>query len=215
MGSDLADETDGQSSALSDNISATDALNLLLDGNQRFVAGKMRVRDYPAQVAETFSGQHPFAVVLACMDSRVPPEIVLDQGLGDIYIVRMAGVAVDTDVLGCLEYAAAIGGTRLIMVLGHTDCGAVKGACDGIELGHLTDLLKKLAPAVAATETDGPRNSTNKEFVDAVVHNNVKHAVEKILRESSIISDLTDTGDVMVIGAVYDVANGDVMLVEG
>jgi carbonic anhydrase len=195
-------------------LSPTDALNLLLAGNRRFVSRRMLKRDFPTRVARTATAHHPFASVLACMDSRVPAEIVLDQGVGDVYMVRMAGVVVDSDVLGSLEYAAAFGGSKLTMVLGHTDCGAVKGACDGLELGSLTSLLMKIAPAVTATETDGPRDSTNREFVDAVAYNNVKLTVEKILRDSTIISELARKGEILVVGAMYDVRNGHITLVE-
>ncbi len=214
MGSDLAGEPERRAAALRDTLSPIDALNLLLDGNRRFRSGQMRIRDFPTRVAQTAESQDPFAAVLACMDSRVPAEIVLDQGVGDIYTVRMAGVAVDTDVLGSLEYAAAFGGVRLIMILGHTDCGAVKGACDGVVLGSVTELLRKLAPAVEATKTEGPRDSTNADFVDAVAHNNVKLAVAKILRDSPVIRELAGKGDLLLVGAMYDVADGQVRLVE-
>lgn len=189
-------------------LTPAEALQMLKDGNERFLAGGMLERDLTAQVAETGAGQFPHSVVLSCIDSRVPPEIVFDQGLGDIFSPRIAGNFVNTDILGSMEFATAAAGSKLIVVLGHTECGAVKGACDHVELGNLTQTLSNIAPAVYATQIVGERTSKNKEFVDAVAHNNVEMTVQNILERSSVIRDQVANGQVMVVGAMYDVTTG-------
>lgn len=189
-------------------LTPAEALQMLKDGNERFLAGGMLERDLTAQVAQTGAGQFPHSVVLSCIDSRVPPEIVFDQGLGDIFSPRIAGNFVNTDILGSMEFATAAAGSKLIVVLGHTECGAVKGACDHVELGNLTQTLSNIAPAVYATQIEGERTSKNKEFVDAVAHNNVEMTVQNILERSSVIRDQVANGQVMVVGAMYDVTTG-------
>ncbi len=185
------------------------ALALLKDGNRRFVDGAMLVRDYKAQVAGTASGQYPFAVILGCIDSRVPPEIVFDQGIGDVFAPRIAGNFVNTDILGSMEFATAVAGAKLIVVLGHTECGAVKGACDVVELGNLTQTLSNISPAVYSVRGfEGQRNSKNREFVDAVTHANVELTVKSIVNRSPVIADLIAKGQLKVVGAVHDVATG-------
>lgn len=187
------------------------ALAALKSGNERFVAGEALERDYSLQVAQTASGQFPHSVILGCIDSRVPPELVFDQGIGDVFSPRIAGNFVTTPLLGSMEFAAAVAGSKVIVVLGHTECGAVKGACDGVELGNLTDTLSHLAPAVyGVKDIDGPRTSKNPAFVDAVVHENVEQTVQNILQRSDVISDLVEKGDLKVVGAVYDVSTGKV-----
>ncbi len=195
-------------------ISPDDALRMLMEGNERYVSGTMLDRDLSAQVAQTASGQYPFAIVLGCVDSRVPPEVVFDQGIGDIFSARIAGNFANTDIIGSMEFATAAAGSKLVMVLGHTECGAVKGACDHVELGNLTHTLSNLAPAVYAAKTDGPRNSGNKEFVQDVTHMNVKMTVQNILDRSPVIRDLVEKGSVKVVGAMYDVSTGTVELIE-
>lgn len=182
----------------------------LVDGNARFVAGKSLERDYVAQVKQTGAGQFPFAVVLGCIDSRVPPELVFDLGIGDIFAPRIAGNFVNTDILGSMEFATAVAGARLIVVLGHTKCGAVKGACDGVELGNLTQTLSNISPAVYATTTSGERSSKNDEFVEAVARKNVELTVQNILDRSTVIRDLVASGKLEVVGAVHDVTTGKV-----
>lgn len=189
-------------------LTPAEALQMLKEGNERFIAGGMLERDLTAQVAQTGAGQFPHSVVLSCIDSRVPPEIVFDQGLGDIFSPRIAGNFVNTDILGSMEFATAAAGSKLIVVLGHTECGAVKGACDHVELGNLTQTLSNIAPAVYATQIEGERTSKNKEFVDAVAHNNVEMTVQNILERSSVIRDQVANGQVMVVGAMYDVTTG-------
>ncbi len=184
-------------------------LRLLKEGNQRFVNGTMLVRDYRAQVAGTAGGQYPYAVILGCVDSRVPPELVFDQGIGDVFAPRIAGNFVNTDILGSMEFATAVAGAKLIVVLGHTECGAVKGACDGVELGNLTQTLSNISPAVYSVRGfDGQRTSKNKDFVDAVTHANVDLAVKSIVNRSPVIADLVAKGQLKVVGAVHDVATG-------
>lgn len=195
-------------------ITPDQALRLLLDGNDRYVSSGMLERELAAQVEQTAAGQFPFAIVLGCVDSRVPTEIIFDQGVGDIFSARVAGNFVNTDILGSMEFATAVAGAKLIMVLGHTECGAVKGACDHVELGNLTHTLSNIAPAVYAVEIDGPRDSSNKEFVEAVSHMNVKMSVDNILERSTVIRDLVEEGDVMVVGAMYDVTTGRVSIVD-
>lgn len=186
------------------------ALELLQAGNERFVNGTMMQRNYMNQVQETADVQYPFAFVLGCIDSRVPPELVFDQGVGDIFTARVAGNFVNTDILGSMEFATAVAGSKLIVVLGHTECGAVKGACDRVEMGNLTHTLGNLAPALYAVETEGERSSQNKEFVHAVTEENVRLTVQNILDRSSTIRGQVESGEVKVIGALHDVSTGTV-----
>jgi carbonic anhydrase len=188
------------------------ALELLKEGNERFVSGQMLDRDYMAQVAQTAGGQYPFAVVLGCIDSRVPPELVFDQGIGDLFAPRIAGNFENTDILGSMEFATAVAGSKVVVVLGHTSCGAVKGACDNVELGNLTHTLAHIAPAVYAVRDDvpGPYTSSNPTFVQAVAEHNVERTVEDILERSSVMAGLVEAGDLIVVGAMHDVATGEV-----
>ena len=192
------------------------AMALLVEGNERFVSGKMMVRDLAAQVEATAGGQFPHSVVLACIDSRVPPEVVFDQGIGDIFAPRVAGNFVDGELLGSMEFAAAVAGSKLIVVLGHSECGAVKGACDNVKLGNLTQTLANIAPAVyAVTDIEGERSSKNKAFVDAVAHENVRQTVDNILQRSYVLRELVERGKLKVVGAMYDVATGKVTFMDG
>ena len=186
------------------------ALELLKDGNERFVDGAMMQRDYMNQVQETADGQYPFAVVLSCIDSRVPPELVFDQGIGDIFSARVAGNFVNTDILGSMEFATTVAGSKVIVVLGHTECGAVKGACDRVEMGNLTHTLGNRAPALYSVEPEGERSSQNKDFVHAVTEENVRLTVQNILDRSPTIRGQVESGEVMVIGALHDVSTGTV-----
>ena len=184
---------------------------MLKAGNERFVSGNLIDRDYAAQVSETASGQFPFAVVLGCIDSRVPPELVFDQGIGDIFSPRIAGNFVNPDILGSMEFATKVAGSKAIVVLGHTSCGAVKGACDRVELGNLTGMLDNIMPAVnAVTEIPGERNSSNAAFVDAVAHKNVQMTIADILDQSPVMRELVDLGELSVVGAIHDVSTGRV-----
>lgn len=191
------------------------ALELIKEGNERFVTNRRIARDYLAEVTQTAAGQYPFAVVLGCIDSRVPMEIVFDQGIGDLFAPRIAGNFVNTDILGSMEFATAVAGSKLIVVLGHTECGAVKGACDHVELGNLTHTLSNIAPAVyATTGVEGPRDSSNKAFVNAVAHENVAMTVQNVLDRSPIMAGLVEEGKLMVVGAMHDVATGRVTFLD-
>jgi carbonic anhydrase len=176
---------------------------------------EMLKRDLPAQVTETATGQYPFAVVLGRIDSRVPPELVFDQGIGDIFSPRIAGNFVNIDILGSMEFATAVAGSKAIVVLGHTECGAVKGACDNVELGNLTQTLSNISPAVYSVKNiAGERSSKNAAFVDAVAHSNVRLTVDNIIERSAVIRDLVEKGELMVVGAMHDVATGEVTFLE-
>lgn len=194
-------------------ITPQQALEMLIQGNQRFLESKQVQRDLAGQVKATAKGQYPYAVVLGCMDSRVPPETVFDQGIGDIFSCRIAGNIVDQDFIGSMEYACKVVGAKMILVLGHTDCGAIKGACDHVELGALTGLLEKIKPPIDMTSTDGERNSHNKVFVEGVSKNNVLLGV-KTIRESPILKELIDKGELLVVGGMYDVESGKVKIYE-
>ncbi len=196
-------------------LSPSDVLRLLVEGNQRFLAGTAVERNFMEQVTSTAGGQYPMATILGCIDSRVPHEIVFDKGVGDIFSVRIAGNFVNTDILGSMEFATAAAGSKVIVVLGHTQCGAVKGACDNVELGNLTHTLSNIMPAVySVTDVAGPRNSSNKEFVQAVAHENVEMTVANILERSRVMAELVEEGKLIVVGAMHDVATGKVTFME-
>jgi carbonic anhydrase len=188
------------------------ALEILKEGNARFVAGESIDRDLIDQQRDTAGGQFPFAVVLSCLDSRSAPEVVFDQGVGDIFVGRVAGNVVDTNLLGSFEFATAAAGSKLIVVMGHTACGAVMGACDGVEVGNLTALLDEIEPAIDAVQTPvgADRSSANTEFVNQVIETNVRMQVNELLRRSDVIRDLVEQGQVKVVGAVHDLATGEV-----
>lgn len=187
------------------------AIAILKEGNTRFVAGKPLVRDVKAQVAQTALGQYPFASIVACIDSRSAPEQVFDLGVGDVFTARVAGNTVNEDILGSLEYAAKVAGSRVIVVLGHTSCGAIKGACDDVKMGNLTALLAKYKPAVSAAKTEGERSSKNHKFVDEVTELNVKQTLDKIRAQSSILKDMEAQGKIRIVGALYDTSSGKVL----
>ena len=202
-----------QTKASQDAISPAKALELLKEGNQRFTAKQQVERDLNLQVEQTSTGQFPFATVLSCIDSRVPAELVLDQGIGDIFSVRIAGNFVNSDILGSMEFASKLAGTKLILVLGHTACGAVKGACDHAELGNLTGMLDKIAPAVeAVTEpaAAADRTSANIDFVNAVGAKNVTLTIERIREESPVLAEMEQAGEIQIVGGMYDIATGQV-----
>lgn len=185
-----------------------DAIATLVAGNERFVAGTAAERDFLHQVTATADGQHPLVVVLGCIDSRVPVEVVFDLDIGDAFVVRTAGNVVDGDVLGSLEFATKVAGAKAIVVLGHTKCGAVIGACDGVELGHLTGLLSKITPAVEAVAGEPKPGSSDPALVQQVAECNVRSAVGTILDRSDVIAELVESGDLAVVGAIYDLDNG-------
>lgn len=197
------------------NINANEALELLKDGNHRFVNNLKLNRDLLMQMNETKDGQQPFAAILSCMDSRTSAELIFDQGLGDIFSIRIAGNIISTGILGSLEYAVAVAGSKLIVVLGHSNCGAIKGACDHVQMGNLTDLLSEIEPSVANENTiKDNRSSANDEFVQAVATLNVKHSVEQIMERSEIIRNMVNEGKIGIAAAMYDVATGDVTFLD-
>jgi carbonic anhydrase len=181
------------------------ALDTLKEGNKRFVAGKSVQKDLMAKVKATKDGQYPFAAVLSCMDSRVPAEIVFDQSIGDFFSVRVAGNVVDTDDLGSLEYAVKAVGVKLVVVMGHTACGAVHGAIDDVKLGNLTELLAKIQPAVKAT---GPGSSKDHAYVNKVSEANVRESIKEIKEKSPVLKGMIDSGAVGLVGAMYDLETG-------
>ena len=198
-----------------DSLIATDALQLLKDGNARFCANLKTNRNLLQQVNETRHGQWPFAVILSCIDSRTSAELIFDQGLGDIFSVRIAGNVLNDDILGSMEFACRIARAKLVVVLGHSKCGAIQGACDGVELGHLGGLLRKIRPAVEAVSEPHLRTSGNARFVEAVAHENVRRAVGLVPERSDVLRELLEAGAIEVVGAMYDVSTGAVAFLEG
>lgn len=187
------------------------ALQFLKEGNERFQNNLKANRNLLQQVNDTRDGQFPFAVVLSCIDSRVSAELVFDQGLGDIFSVRIAGNFINDDILGSMEFGCKVAGSKLIVVLGHTSCGAVKGACDHVELGNLTGMLKKIQPAVNSVKGDySDRSSANADFVQEVAVNNVNLTVDAITERSEVLKEMVDNNEIKIVGAMYDVATGKV-----
>ncbi|WP_276168876.1 carbonic anhydrase family protein [Zobellia alginiliquefaciens] len=190
------------------------ALTFLKEGNQRFQQNLKANRNLLEQVNDTSEGQWPFATILSCIDSRVSAELVFDQGLGDIFSIRIAGNFSNEDILGSMEFACKLAGTKLVVVLGHTSCGAVKGACDHARLGNLTALINKIEPAVeAVTEPadESLRNSKNLEFVDKVSEKNVLLTIDNIRQQSPVLAEMEDKGEIKIVGAMYDISNGEVV----
>ena len=190
--------------------SPQDALRMLQEGNQRFVSGKMINCDLMKQVRATATGQAPFAAIVGCIDSRVPPELVFDQQLGAIFAARIAGNFVNTDIIGSLEFACKLVGARAIVVLGHSDCGAIKGAIDQAKLGNLTETLSHIEPAVAATKFAGKRTSKDKKLVQAVADTNAQLAARMILSRSPILKEMADKKEIVVAAAMHDIETGRV-----
>lgn len=193
------------------------ALNFLREGNVRFQNNLKANRNLLEQVNDTSDGQFPFATILSCIDSRVSAELVFDQGLGDIFSVRIAGNFVNEDILGSMEFGCKLAGTKLVVVLGHTACGAVKGACDDAKLGNLTSMLAKIKPAVEAVKEPqdaSMRNSSNSEFVDNVSEKNVQLTIDRIMKESDVLAEMQRNGEIKIVGAMYDINTGAVNFYE-
>lgn len=189
------------------------ALQFLKEGNKRFQNNLKANRNLLEQVNDTRDGQFPFATILSCIDSRVSAELVFDQGLGDVFSVRIAGNFVNEDILGSMEFGCKLAGTKLVVVLGHTSCGAIKGACDHARLGNLTALINKIEPAVEAVKEpkdENLRNSKNLEFVDAVAAKNVEITIENIRQRSRVLADMEEQGEIKIVGAMYDISTGEV-----
>ncbi len=193
-------------------LSHKDAVAILKEGNQRFVDNKPLERNLHAQIADTATGQYPFAAVVSCIDSRIPTEIIFDQGVGDIFNARVAGNFVNVDILGSLEFACKLAGSKVIVIMGHTSCGAVKGACDHAELGNLTAMLGNINPALdeVATDEGVDRTSKNLDFVNQVAVKNVQLNIARLKAESPVLNDMINNGEIDVVGAMYDVNSGSV-----
>ncbi len=189
-------------------LAPKDVIALLKAGNDRFAKGESTPRDLLAQVKATASGQYPMAVVLSCLDSRIPVETVFDRGIGDLFVARVAGNFENTDILGSMEFATKVAGAKLIVVLGHTQCGAVKGACDGVQMGNLTSTLANITPAVDASKVTGDRSSKNPAFVADVTHANVEQTVADITARSPVLKELVDSGKLAIVGGIYDLETG-------
>jgi carbonic anhydrase len=196
-------------------LSPDEVLRLLREGNARFVAGDMTHRDHRAQVRQAAKGQWPKAVLLSCLDSRIPVEDVFDCGIGDLFVARIAGNFVNVDVLGSMEFACAASGAKLVFVLGHEHCGAMKGAIDKVELGNLTSLLRTIAPAIDEVPGfEGARSSKNDDFVHQVAEQNVRRNLQRIRDESPILRELEASGKIRIVGGMYDMETGEVRAVE-
>ncbi|NBB77289.1 MAG: carbonic anhydrase [Bacteroidetes bacterium] len=197
-------------------ITPEEILAGMQEGNERYVNNDLTPRDYSAQVSQTTDGQYPEAIVISCVDSRVPVEQVFDKGVGDIFVARVAGNFVNEDILGSTEFATAVAGSKVIVVMGHEHCGAVKSAIDEVEMGNITAMLDKIEPAVdmAAEEYEGETTSANNEFVTDVVNTNVRYTIEQMRENSPIIAELERNGDVVIAGAFYDLDTGRVTFLD-
>ena len=202
---------EAQTKETQDKMTPDKSLNELKLGNQRFVNKNQLNRDLLQQVKQTSAGQYPFATILSCIDSRVSSELIFDQGIGDIFSVRIAGNFVNEDILGSMEFACKLAGTKLILVLGHTACGAVKGACDHARLGNLTALINKIEPAVEAVtepKEESQRNSSNINFVNSVAEKNVEMTISNIRSSSPVLAEMEEQGSIKIIGGMYDIDTG-------
>ncbi|MGB1042905.1 MAG: carbonic anhydrase family protein [Tenacibaculum sp.] len=195
-------------------FTANSVLQDLLDGNQRYVANNLTSSNVSDLVQQTTGGQFPKAVILSCIDSRVPVEMVFDQTIGDVFVARVAGNFENVDILGSMEYSCAVAGSKLVFVMGHESCGAVKAACDGVELGNITEMLANITPAAkaASEEVDGEANSSNKAFVDKTIENNVKMTMDRIRQRSKILQEMEDNGEIKIVGGVYSLSTGKVTM---
>lgn len=209
----LAEGSAALTKAQRDAMTPDQVISAMLDGNARFASGQQRPRDFLAEQRSSSTGQYPAAVALSCVDSRAPVEIVCDLGIGDTFNARLAGNVVNDDVLGSMEFACAVAGAKLVVVMGHTACGAVKGAIDDVVLGNLTGLVAKIRPAIVATEFAGDRTSATAAFVDAVAVTNTAMCVEQIRERSRVLREMEEKGDIKIVGAMYDLASAKVTLI--
>lgn len=194
-----------------DKLTPDEVLAVLTDGNQRFVAGTLTSRDHSQRVREAALGQFPKAVILSCLDSRIPVEDVFDRGIGDVFVARVAGNFENTDILGSMEFACKVSGAKLIFVLGHEHCGAIKGAIDGVELGNITAMLENIKPAVDHfTDYAGDKTSKNEEFVHMVAEQNVRLSIDRIRERSPILREMESKGEIKMVGGLYDMSTGEV-----
>ncbi|ANU06560.1 carbonic anhydrase family protein [Paraurantiacibacter namhicola] len=193
-----------------DRLTPAAVIDLLKQGNARFANGDVTLRNHVAQVRMAAASQFPKAIVLSCVDSRVPVEDVFDRGIGDLFVARVAGNFVNTDILGSMEFACKVSGSKLILVLGHQHCGAVKSAVDAVELGNITAMLSKIRPAVEAVEEGGDRSSANDDFVHRVATHNVERNIERIREESPILREMEENGEIAIVGGMYSLETGKV-----
>lgn len=192
------------------NLTPDKVIERFKEGNNNFMNNDLTKRDHSKQVRSAIKGQYPKAIVLSCVDSRVPVEDVFDKGIGDMFVARVAGNFVNEDILGSMEFACKVSGSKLILVLGHESCGAVKAAIDDVKLGNITPMLEKIKPAVASVKYDGERNSKNAEFVHMVSESNVNNTIAQIRKRSPILKEMEDKGEIKIVGALYDMDNGKV-----
>ncbi len=197
-----------QTKIIQENLTPQTAHKILVNGNQRFIENLKANRNLQQQVLETSTGQYPFAIVLSCIDSRVPAELVFDQGIGDIFSARVAGNIVNEDMLGSMEYACKVAGSKIIVVMGHSKCGAVTSACKHVELGNITSLLNKIQPAVSAIIKESEEATL--EQIELVSHENVRLTIERVRNESPILNEMEKNQEIEIVGAMYDVASGEV-----
>ena len=197
-----------------DALTPDDVIKTLKEGNIRFTNNDLTSRDHSKQVRNSTLSQYPKAIVLSCVDSRVPVEDVFDRGIGDLFVARVAGNFVNEDILGSMEFACKVSGSKLILVMGHEHCGAVKAAVDDVKLGNITPMLQKIRPAVESVNYDGERNSKNQEFVHMVCESNVRNTIDQIRINSPILKEMEDNGEIKIVGAVYDMDNGKVEWLE-
>lgn len=193
-----------------DALSPDMVIQSLKEGNGRFMRNDLTARDHSAQVRKSVKAQYPKAIILSCVDSRVPVEDVFDRGIGDIFVARVAGNFVNEDILGSMEFACKVSGSKLVLVLGHEHCGAVKAAVDDVKLGNITPMLTKIRPAVESIEYDGERTSKNPEFVHMASESNVRNTIDKIRKDSPILKEMEEAGAIKIVGAVYDMDDGSV-----
>lgn len=199
-----------------DRLTPAHVLELLKEGNERFASGELTLRNHKEQVRRAAIGQFPKAIVLSCVDSRVPVEDVFDRGIGDMFVARVAGNFVNTDILGSMEFACKVSGAKLILVLGHEHCGAVKGAIDAVELGNITAMLEKIRPAVESLgDYEQDKTSANAEFVHMVAEENVRLNIARIKDESAVLREMEASGDIRIVGAMYDMGSGRVSFMDG
>lgn len=195
-------------------LTPDEVLQMLRDGNQRFISNDLTARDHSEMVRKTTHQQFPKAIVLSCVDSRVPVEDVFDRGIGDIFVARVAGNFVNEDILGSMEFATKVSGSKIVLVMGHEHCGAVKAAVDDVQLGNITAMLQKIRPVVEATTYDGERAGSNPDFVHMVCEANVRHNIEEIRRRSPIMAEMEREGAIKIVGAVYDMDSGKVSFLQ-
>ncbi|MFL9965553.1 carbonic anhydrase family protein [Paraburkholderia sediminicola] len=193
-----------------DNLTPDQIIDAMKKGNERFRSGRAHQHDYLAQKRATANGQSPAAVILSCIDSRAPAELILDSGIGDTFNARIAGNIANEDLAGSLEFACAAAGAKVVLVMGHTDCGAIKGAIDNVQLGNLTGLLAKVKPAIEATQYEGKRTGSNIEFVDKVARANVQNTIDDFRKRSEILASMERDGKIKMVGAMYHLSNGKV-----